>query len=84
MASAFRGVVGSQFDLIGFDPRGTYIPTSSLSYLRLPLITLTPGVGFTTPSLSVFTTDHDEQTTEPADGNDAQLLTAPDTRTHNP
>lgn len=51
-ASFFRSVVGPQYDLVGFDPRGTanYHATQTNNWLTAVFA----GVGETTPPLSIF------------------------------
>ena len=49
MGELFQRLLGEEYDIVGFDPRGTY--ATSADYVEL----ITPsGVGLTTPAVSVF------------------------------
>lgn len=46
----FRAIIGPQYDLVGFDPRGTHFRSPWDS----PRLTRSAGVGFTSPPMAIF------------------------------
>lgn len=50
-AELFREVLGPQFDLVGFDPRGELFRSAALTAV---VLTRSAGVGQTTPDLTMF------------------------------
>lgn len=48
-----QGIVGKEYDIIGFDPRGAFMCDASLNEVAHDL----PGIGHTTPSVDVFGVD---------------------------
>ena len=54
LASYFRAIIGPQYDLVGFDPRGSYPKAGFLGLIGILNFVL--GIGVSAPVLSIFDT----------------------------
>ena len=53
----FQAIVGPQFDILGFGPRGAFYMKLGLTILYSCPYNLLPGVGHSTPGFSIYTSE---------------------------